>query len=460
MDRDRRGDPGLLDRMAWSGATAGATSATPTGSIGPGRSARPARELAIVFRDHSMSDQVGFHYQRSPGPVAAADFLGKVHAIARRLPARPGHAGPGDPRRRELLGILPRRRRLVPPLALPGRRARPEDPPGPGRRVPRRAPAASATPCRASSPGAGSATTSPSGSAIPRTTAAGTALHAAREFLVGEDRSGRHDAAALAKAWEEIYIAEGSDWFWWFGDDHSSAQDALFDHLFRKHLRNVYTLLGCDPPGSLFTPICAGAAHRPLHDQPVSFLRVKVDGRATVLRVDRRGAVCLRQRPRHHDAGRPRAAASGLVRLRRRAAADPRRHRGRAGARAAGRGRPAPHRLRRPGRPRDPGDGARLGRDRSRTSIDPAARPATATRSRSRPAPSWSWPSRSPGSTAAPGDPIRFYVELFQGDSSLDRAPREGVFELTTPSRRISSRSSGKFRRTPVPREETEPCPT
>jgi hypothetical protein len=35
----------------------------------------------------------------------------------------------------------------------------------------------------------------------------------------------------------------------------------------------------------------------------------------------------------------------------------------------------------------------------------------------------------------SPGDPIRFYVELFRGDSSLDRAPREGVLELTTPSR-------------------------
>jgi hypothetical protein len=33
-----------------------------------------------------------------------------------------------------------------------------------------------------------------------------------------------------------------------------------------------------------------------------------------------------------------------------------------------------------------------------------------------------------------PGDPIRFYVELLKGESSLDRAPREGVFELTTPS--------------------------
>ena len=33
-----------------------------------------------------------------------------------------------------------------------------------------------------------------------------------------------------------------------------------------------------------------------------------------------------------------------------------------------------------------------------------------------------------------PGDPIRFYVELQKGDSSLDRAPREGVFELVAPS--------------------------
>ncbi len=34
-----------------------------------------------------------------------------------------------------------------------------------------------------------------------------------------------------------------------------------------------------------------------------------------------------------------------------------------------------------------------------------------------------------------PGDPVRFYVELLKGDSSLDRAPREGILELTVPSR-------------------------
>ena len=158
---------------ARSVATAGATSAIPSCSIGPGRSARPSHELAIVFRDHSMSDQIGFHYQRSPGPVAAADFLGKLHAIGDACRHEPGDARPGHPRRRELLGVLPGRRRVVPPLALPGGRARPADPAGQGRRVPPRASAGRHV-ATGSSPEAGSATTSPSGSAIPRTTAAGT----------------------------------------------------------------------------------------------------------------------------------------------------------------------------------------------------------------------------------------------------------------------------------------------
>ena len=53
----------------------------------------------------------------------------------------------------------------------------------------------------------------------------------------------------------EIYIAEGSDWCWWFGDDHSSANDEEFDSLYRKHLMNVYEFLDLDIPAQLFVPI-------------------------------------------------------------------------------------------------------------------------------------------------------------------------------------------------------------
>ena len=48
-----------------------------------------------------------------------------------------------------------------------------------------------------------------------------------------------------------------------------------------------------------------------------------------------------------------------------------------------------------------------------------------------------------------PGEPIRFYVELLKGETSLDRAPREGIFELAVPSP-ISSGSCGKSERAVV----------
>jgi alpha-amylase/alpha-mannosidase (GH57 family) len=59
-------------------------------------------------------------------------------------------------------------------------------------------------------------------------------------------------AERLAQAREEILIAEGSDWFWWYGDDHSSDHDLEFDELFRRHVRNVYSALGLSIPEELF----------------------------------------------------------------------------------------------------------------------------------------------------------------------------------------------------------------
>jgi hypothetical protein len=88
------------------------------------------------------------------------------------------------------------------------------------------------------------------------------------------------EPSAIQRAWNEIYIAEGSDWFWWYGDEHHSAQLALFDYLFRKHLQNVYLLLGETPPAELGRPI-SRRGHRLIHTMPRSFLDVKIDGKAT-----------------------------------------------------------------------------------------------------------------------------------------------------------------------------------
>jgi alpha-amylase/alpha-mannosidase (GH57 family) len=53
------------------------------------------------------------------------------------------------------------------------------------------------------------------------------------------------------KAFEALYAAEGSDWFWWFGEDQASDSDAEFDDLFRDHLKTVYRSIGRNPPGTL-----------------------------------------------------------------------------------------------------------------------------------------------------------------------------------------------------------------
>lgn len=73
----------------------------------------------------------------------------------------------------------------------------------------------------------------------------------ARRFL---DEQGATPASA-PEAFEALYIAEGSDWFWWFGDDQDSGRDEEFDELFRMHLRHVYEILGARPPARLWEPI-------------------------------------------------------------------------------------------------------------------------------------------------------------------------------------------------------------
>ncbi len=98
--------------------------------------------------------------------------------------------------------------------------------------------------CRPSSRARGSTPISRSGLATPTTSAPGASWR-----MPGRRSRAPAPSDAAAKAREELLIAEGSDWFWWYGDDHSSAHDAEFDDLFRRHVRNVYRLLGRTVPG-------------------------------------------------------------------------------------------------------------------------------------------------------------------------------------------------------------------
>ena len=78
-------------------------------------------------------------------------------------------------------------------------------------------------------------------------------------------------------AWEELLIAEGSDWNWWYGPEHHSANDRDFDELYRRHLSNVYTALEGVPPEELTLPIASGFV-RPSYHPQTAYVRAKVDG--------------------------------------------------------------------------------------------------------------------------------------------------------------------------------------
>ena len=61
--------------------------------------------------------------------------------------------------------------------------------------------------------------------------------------------------AQMESAHEELMIAEGSDWWWWYGDEHFSAQKNVYDELFRGHLRAMYEKLDLTVPANLNRPI-------------------------------------------------------------------------------------------------------------------------------------------------------------------------------------------------------------
>jgi alpha-amylase/alpha-mannosidase (GH57 family) len=89
------------------------------------------------------------------------------------------------------------------------------------------------------------------------------------------------DPEKIAKAWEEIYIAEGSDWCWWYGDDHFSENDEEFDLLFRTHLMNVYRIIGHDVPDELQISILREDRQALPTVELTAFITPTIDGQVT-----------------------------------------------------------------------------------------------------------------------------------------------------------------------------------
>src|SRR5438067_12229824 len=100
-------------------------------------------------------------------------------------------------------------------------------------------------------------------------------LHHAREFY--SQSAARASETQRKLAFEEILIAEGSDWNWWYGPEHHSANDREFDELYRKHLSNVYQALGATPPDYLAQSIIGGTV-QPRFSPQTHYIHPRIDG--------------------------------------------------------------------------------------------------------------------------------------------------------------------------------------
>ena len=100
----------------------------------------------------------------------------------------------------------------------------------------------------------------------------------ARDFY--DEAASRVREAEQKLAYEELLIAEGSDWNWWYGPEHHSANDRDFDELYRRHLSNVYTTLGAVPPDHLARPI-SGVPPRSMFVPQTAYVHPSIDGQAS-----------------------------------------------------------------------------------------------------------------------------------------------------------------------------------
>jgi alpha-amylase/alpha-mannosidase (GH57 family) len=236
------------------------------------------REIACVFRDHALSDLIGFTYASWSAEAAAADFVGRLVEAGRRFANRTngGDAlipvildgenawehfeGGGRPFLRALYGALSSH----PDLAM----------------------VTLAEGCANASdvlhgifPGSWINGDFYIWIGHADDQRAWSQLAEARQAL--DSPGPAADEVSLARAREELLVAEGSDWFWWYGDDHSSAHDLEFDDLFRRHLRNVYRALDKPVPEELFLTNITTEPPRTIAEPPSAFVRATLDGEVT-----------------------------------------------------------------------------------------------------------------------------------------------------------------------------------
>lgn len=248
----------------------------------PYRLETPYGDLAIVFRDHRLSDLIGFTYGAMKPQNAATDLLGHLEAISRSLKHRQSnqhtslkqpwlvtialdgencweyYQQDGLPFLETLYEKLSQEEHIQLVTVSEFLEQFP-----PTETIP-------TGQLHSGSWVDGSFTTWIGDSTKNR---AWDLLAQARQVLANHPEAREENNP---EAWEALYAAEGSDWFWWFGEGHSSNQDEMFDQLFREHLAAIYRALNASIPPRLKKPVATNFVRGDC--PPQSFIHPAING--------------------------------------------------------------------------------------------------------------------------------------------------------------------------------------
>ncbi len=204
------------------------------------------RSLYVFFRDRVLSDLIGFEYPRwEDSEAAAKDFMEKLYNIYSRLEKEDGdfiitvaldgencwehYPENGRIFRRALFDMLSRENwieTITPGMFMKESDMRPED--------------------------------------LDRIYS-GSWIFATFHTWIGDPMKNmawdylswvRRDFEwMLKRGWGDtdkahfyLMAAEGSDWFWWYGEPHHAEEERDYDSLFRSYLKSVYRYMLAEPP--------------------------------------------------------------------------------------------------------------------------------------------------------------------------------------------------------------------
>jgi alpha-amylase/alpha-mannosidase (GH57 family) len=263
--------------FTWAASDNGVLARTLNRDAGPEVSYRPyvwrqkGREMRMIFRDHYLSDLIGFEYSRMNAADAAGHFLDRIRQnsggreclvpiILDGENAWEWYEANGRPFLRELYRRISEDRNLE-ALTVAEALAKYK-----------------AEPLQNIFPGSWINANFDIWIGAEEDNQAWELLLAARRAY---DQTPDVPEHGRKLAYEELLIAEGSDWNWWYGPEHGSDNRPEFDQLYRDHLINVYRALGLVPPDELSRSILRVEQSGEIHETPRNPIKVTLDGEVT-----------------------------------------------------------------------------------------------------------------------------------------------------------------------------------